>query len=426
MSGHSKHNLKTTSGEWIPPGSSGNPAENSTGAQRSSSHTDNEEMVVFDFEKDSNRLLRKITTIFIAGTWMVESTLGVPATTTHEQKTQEKVGYEAHTTEVPIYSKAQHKSANETPKNESVISAVTTQAVDVFETAKHKAVTFIDGENKITIPVPNKGSLVSHELIANAVVPTLQEKPEPTKKVEASATSKQNTEEQERVVHEAWLEVKAAGHKIGEEQFAGASKKHGLDKVLEEFRKLQPTATPTLIPTKVVEQPASPYLAIGEKPRPGVFKYQELVEAAADRYELPLIDYHLIRASENQSENPTAINYTNSNGTLDVGWGQKSVPKTDKEEIEKLKDPAYNIDTISKLLRKYKDDMRDPILTLGAYNRGEQGALWNPKAALKRAQHVYWKAGVPMPETEFTKDPVGYVEKNRSYYEGLGFQVLHY
>ena len=155
---------------------------------------------------------------------------------------------------------------------------------------------------------------------------------------------------------------------------------------------------------------------------PDKFKYQNSVEKVAKELDLPVTDFHLIRAGENMKEDPNAVN-KNSNGTEDVGLNQVNVDPSDTEEVEKLKDPMYNYARAGKIFKKYQEDLKDPVMALGAYNKGEQGAIDDPTGALARAQWVYYKAGLKMPQTKFAEDPEGYVSENKDYFEGLGFNV---
>ena len=191
--------------------------------------------------------------------------------------------------------------------------------------------------------------------------------------------------------------------------------KHG-DKLLQGLNAgknivTTPTPTPTPVPSRA---PAS---AQGETQTQ--FKYQKEIEEASRSSGISLDNFHLLKAGENQAENPSAINY-NKNGTLDVGLFQINVAADNTAEIERLKNPVYNAMRAGQIFTQRLNLLKDPVLALGSYNLGAGGAVLRPLDALKRAQFVYAKAGIEVPETEFTQDPVAYVRKRMDTYRSLG------
>lgn len=149
------------------------------------------------------------------------------------------------------------------------------------------------------------------------------------------------------------------------------------------------------------------------------FKYANEVQQASNSSGLPQEAFHLLRAGENKAENPNAI-YKNNNGTWDVGLYQINVDPRNTAEVERLKNPLYNTMRAAEIFKSRVNLLKDPVLAIASYNLGAGGAVLNPAAAIKRAQWVYYNAGLTMPQTEFTKDPLGYVRKNMDYYRQLG------
>lgn len=165
------------------------------------------------------------------------------------------------------------------------------------------------------------------------------------------------------------------------------------------------TPTPTVTPTQNALQPQ--------------FKYQDIIKQASDSYGVSLDQFDLLRASENQAEDPQAI-HDNGDGTVDVGLWQINVNSNNKAEIQKLMNPVYNTMRAAEIFAQRLRILEDPILALASYNLGAGGAVLRPLDAIKRAEWVYWRAGKEMPETEFTKDPEGYVRKRMDKYRKLG------
>jgi len=165
-----------------------------------------------------------------------------------------------------------------------------------------------------------------------------------------------------------------------------------------------------------------------------VFKFQNEVNQISKQYGLSPNDFHLLRAGENKAENPEAINDNwNKDHTKivsrDVGLYQISVPLYDSNgnpnpnaetEIQRLKDPLYNTQKAAEIWTSRLKLLEDPVLTIASYNLGAGGAVLRPLDALKRAQWVYYNAGIPVPQTDFAKDPVGYVNQRMDTYKQLG------
>lgn len=179
------------------------------------------------------------------------------------------------------------------------------------------------------------------------------------------------------------------------------------------------------VPLKVSPIKQAPVVQVQEKRviQPNttapVFKFQNEINQASKSSGLDMNAFHLLRAGENQAENPSAINY-NSNGTLDVGLFQINVDPNNTAEVERLKNPVYNATRAAEIFKSRMKLLKDPVLAIASYNLGAGGAVLNPEAAFKRAQFVYEKAGIEMPQTEFAKNPLGYVRQNMDYYRKLG------
>lgn len=149
------------------------------------------------------------------------------------------------------------------------------------------------------------------------------------------------------------------------------------------------------------------------------FKFQNEVNQVSKASGLTPNDFHLLRAGENKAENPLAIN-KNNDGTVDVGLYQINTNANNVDEIKRLQNPLYNTQKAADIWKSRMQILQDPVLAIGSYNLGAGGAVLNPQAALKRAQWVYYNAGVPMPQTAFTQDPTGYVNQRMDYYKQLG------
>ena len=176
-------------------------------------------------------------------------------------------------------------------------------------------------------------------------------------------------------------------------------------KIIMDYRqKIVPTPTPTTQPSVLT---------------PTTFQFQDAINQAAQQTGLNLNQFHLLRSGENMAEKPDAIHY-NSNGTIDVGLFQINVDPRNKAEVERLKNPTYNATRVAQIYTQRMRILGDPVLALASYNLGAGGAILRPIDALERAAWVYWKAGMQMPETEFTKDPLGYVRSRMDYYKRLG------
>lgn len=202
---------------------------------------------------------------------------------------------------------------------------------------------------------------------------------------------------------------------------------YDLEKNPKHFEVVHLDKTP---PTMPVKEPKAPPTV----PHKYKFKYQEITDKVAQQTGFTEDDFNLLRAGENKAENPEAINDNwNKNHTQivskDVGLYQVSVPLYDRNgnpnpnadaEIERLKDPEYNTKKAAEIWHQRVNLLQDPVLAIASYNMGAGGAVLDPEDAIKRAQWVYSNAGVPMPQTEFTKDPHGYVKKRMDYYRSKG------
>jgi len=203
--------------------------------------------------------------------------------------------------------------------------------------------------------------------------------------------------------------------KMSDADIAVQYNKYG-DRLLQGLRAgqaIQTTPTPTATPTP--RQVSTPAQGITQPQ----FQYQKQIEEASRSSGISLDSFHLLRAGENQAEDPRAINQ-NSNGTLDVGLFQINVAANNIAEIERLKNPVYNAMRAAQIFAQRLKLLQDPVLALASYNLGAGGAVLRPIDALKRAEWVYWKAGIEMPQTEFTQDPLGYVRQRMDTYRSLG------
>lgn len=154
-------------------------------------------------------------------------------------------------------------------------------------------------------------------------------------------------------------------------------------------------------------------------PRTYKFKYARTIGRIAQTENVPLQAFHLLRSSENMAENPDAVNY-NDNGTVDVGLFQINVDPKNTEEVQNLKDPEYNATRAAEIFKQRMQIFNDPVLAIASYNLGAGGAVTNPQAAIARAKLVYAKAGLKMPETAFTKDPIAFIKQNMQNYIKMG------
>lgn len=154
-------------------------------------------------------------------------------------------------------------------------------------------------------------------------------------------------------------------------------------------------------------------------------KYQDKWEREFKKRGLPPEVIRMLVTSENGQENPglEMPNYykgTKNVKSLDVGLGQVNVDPNNKAEIERLKDPDYNVSKAADIYQGRIKTLEDPLLALASYNFGAGGAVLRPEDALKRATKIYQDNGVPVPETEFKKDPAGYVNKRMDMYKRMG------
>lgn len=147
--------------------------------------------------------------------------------------------------------------------------------------------------------------------------------------------------------------------------------------------------------------------------------YQQLYDKALAARGLPPEIVPLIVTSENGREDPGFIN-DNGDGTVDVGLMQINVPAGDTKEIQRLKDPTYNINQGMDRYINRLQTLGDPVLALASYNKGARGSIRDPQGSLARSQKIYANLGIPMPETEFTRDPNSYVAKNEQKWRQIG------
>lgn len=148
-------------------------------------------------------------------------------------------------------------------------------------------------------------------------------------------------------------------------------------------------------------------------------KYAQLWEKTAPSQGITPDMVRVLVTSENGREDPGFTN-TNGNGTVDVGLTQLNVPSTDRQTIERLKNPDVNIQEGVKRLASRVNLLGDPVLAMASWNLGPGGAVLNPQAALERAQTIYRNAGLPLPQTPFTQNPQGFVAQNMDKYRQLG------
>lgn len=153
-------------------------------------------------------------------------------------------------------------------------------------------------------------------------------------------------------------------------------------------------------------------------------KYQPIYDKVLPKKKLTKQDVQILVTSENGREDP---GFQNTNydkfgkpKSVDTGLLQINTPIHAKEEIQKLKDPTYNIEKGLEILHQRNQVLGDPVLAIAAYNKGARGAVLNPKDALNRARVIYKNAGIPLPQTPFTQDPMGFVKQNRDRYISMG------
>lgn len=174
----------------------------------------------------------------------------------------------------------------------------------------------------------------------------------------------------------------------------------------------QPTVQPQPMPTVMPQQ------------NNWQSKYQSIYDKVLPQKKLTKQDVQVLVTSENGKEDPvfqnTNYDKLGNPKSIDTGLLQINTPISAKEEIQRLKDPEYNINKGLSILRQRNDLLGDPVLAMASYNKGARGAVRDPKDALKRARIIYKNAGIPLPETPFTKDPEGFVNQFRDKYRSLG------
>ncbi len=179
-------------------------------------------------------------------------------------------------------------------------------------------------------------------------------------------------------------------------------------------RLLNNIPAPTPAPTPPTETPSSPGGAIdqtrGDPQTVTQFKFKNIYDKYINQLGLDPSVVPLLVNSENRGENPTAPN-KNDNGTLDIGVLQNNVAADNVAEIQRLQNPEYSI---KKGLTKYATSLNllgDPALAIAAYNLGDRGATKWPQGAMERIKWVYWRAGLPVPQTPFTTNPGGHIKQ---------------
>lgn len=199
-------------------------------------------------------------------------------------------------------------------------------------------------------------------------------------------------------------------------------------------------------------------LKVESKPNTGTgntwkSKYENVWDKATSSKGVDKTVRDLIARSENgkEIENYANLNHGNMAGTFDIGLTQVNInPEPEvksriiretkgmsqaeanvylnklidqgviKGEAEKLRNPDYAINKAVDLYKARLENLGDPVLAIASYNLGSGGAVLNPQEALERAKFVYNNAGIPLPETEFTKDPLKFVRANMPKYKRLG------
>jgi hypothetical protein len=171
---------------------------------------------------------------------------------------------------------------------------------------------------------------------------------------------------------------------------------------------------------------ASPIPQPSLQPQAGQWqsKFQSTYDKVVPQKKLSQNDVRVLVTSENGREIPDYQNFnvdpkTGKKLSVDTGLLQINTP-LDSPEIAKLKDPEYNINKGLEILRQRNAVLGDPVLAIASYNLGAGGAVLNPKKALERARKIYGNAGVPLPETPFTRDPEGFVSQNMDTYKRYG------
>jgi hypothetical protein len=154
-------------------------------------------------------------------------------------------------------------------------------------------------------------------------------------------------------------------------------------------------------------------------------KYQDIWEREFKKRGLPPEAIKLLVMSENGQENPglempNVDKKTGKVNSVDVGLGQVNVDPNNRAEIERLKNPDYNVSRSADIYQGRLKNLEDPLLAFASYNKGAGGAVLDPEGSLKRATDLYNHAGVPIPENDFKKDPSGYVKKRMDMYKSMG------
>lgn len=185
---------------------------------------------------------------------------------------------------------------------------------------------------------------------------------------------------------------------------------------------------PTRPPAATV-QPVAPTIMPQATQQPQIqtgwqSKFQPIYDKTLPQKKLTKHDVQVLVTSENGKEDPGYQNFnidkkTGKKVSVDTGLLQINTP-LDSPEISKLKDPEYNINKGLGILRQRNDILGDPVLAIASYNLGAGGAVLNPEKALNRARVIYKNAGVPLPETPFTKDPKGFVNQRMDSYKSYG------
>lgn len=184
-----------------------------------------------------------------------------------------------------------------------------------------------------------------------------------------------------------------------------------------------PMPTPTPMPSPVLSQPAPqiPQMPATPAPTPSTWrsKFQPIYEKVAKEKGIEPDEFRYLIQTENGQEKPDHIN-KNSDGTIDVGLLQINVDPKNTAEVERLKDPEYNIAKGLEILRLRKMYLEDPEMALASYNLGAGGAALNPQGAYERVSSLRKKVGLPPKETEFTKNPLEFSRARMEKYKKLG------
>lgn len=176
------------------------------------------------------------------------------------------------------------------------------------------------------------------------------------------------------------------------------------------------------------EQPSPQPTAIPQQPYPAnnqwTSHYQGIYDRVLPQKKLSRQDAQVLVTSENGKENPNYQNFnldpkTKKPTSVDTGLLQINTP-LESPEIAKLKDPEYNINKGLDILRQRNAILGDPVLAIASYNKGAGGAVLDPVDALRRAKAIYKNAGVPLPDTAFTRNPQAFVDQNMGRYKQYG------